>query len=229
MRAKEALQRFAFPHPHTAGDPPLVVVTPSACARLCTVQNAFQFAQLVGMGIIPFGIDQHRGGKQLRARQFAFASRDRALILCQPPPCIKGLAKDARFMSGKDGLKSHLAADGVNACGTLKQLPRADRIDDQADTIIAILWAKIPFPQSLRRFRVGFDQHPHARVFLLGKDQHFTERAAVGTTGTNRGIATCLVNHQHIARVRQGQVNACGIVFRQMRCADAINAVSRAV
>ena len=99
---------WSFPKVHPTGHPTTVIVAPGAALGLEYIENIFQCAQPVAVGVVPDRIEDHRGCKQLRAAQDAGPASDWFAVFAQAPSGIKGLAENMRCMPCQNGFKPHL-------------------------------------------------------------------------------------------------------------------------
>ena len=71
-------------------------------------------------------------------------------------------------------------------------------------------------------FGMGLDDDAGAGIFGLRMHQHLAEGGGRGAPVRDRGVAPCLVDHQHVGAFGHLRLGVEGVVFRQMRVADAL-------
>ena len=82
---------------------------------------------------------------------------------------------------------------------------------------------------ALRRLGMGLDQDARAGIVLLRPVKRLAKRIRIGAAVFHRCIATCLVDHQHISRLRRLQVGIDGEILGQMRLAQPLDPAPRPV
>ena len=201
--------------------PSLVIFAP--CTGICfeVVDCGFNVAKAIVARIIPARIEDHRRCEKLGAGKAALAAGHRAFVVCQAPSGIEGLAEDAGFVSGKNRFEPDLRRHGIDADRALKKRPgRIGRVAE-FDAVGLVLWAEISGPVALGGFGVCFDKNATTGVLLLCKDKHFPKSGIIGSARGHRGIATGLVDHKDIARIRKRQGWVHGAIFGQVGLTQA--------
>ena len=150
-------------------------------------------------------------------------------VIGQAPSGIEGLAKDLRTVAGKDRLEPHLRGHRVDGDGPFHQSPGAYRIREERDPVILIGRREIAGAMALGGLGMGLDHDARARMILLRPIEHLAKSVGVGCAMRHRGIATGLVDDQHISRFGAGKTGIEGGVFRQMRLLDLRHAAAGAV
>ena len=120
-------------------------------------------------------------------------------------------------MPGQDRLKPQLRRHGIDRRSPCQQLPGRHGGGLQRDPVRRVLYAKIPRAQARRGFRMGLDDD--APVGMVGDrpGQHGGKGPLLHPPKPHGRIPPHLIDHQHIAGVRQGQRRVMQIVFRQVR------------
>ena len=80
----------------------MAVLAPTSCLGLERVDDGLKSGERVAVGVVPARIEDHRGGEELGAGEFALAALDLEGVGGQAPASVEGLAENAGFVASED-------------------------------------------------------------------------------------------------------------------------------
>ena len=139
------------------------------------------------------------------------------------------MAENLGTMACKYRLEPHGGTDRVDRHCPFEERPGADRIGQQAHAVGLVIGSEVTRPVPGGRLGVGLDDDRRAGVILLRVVEHFAKGICIRLAVGHAGIALCLVDHQHIARIGAGGGGIEGGVFAQMGLLQILDCPARAV